>query len=103
MVRTVAAAAFLGLAALMPAQEAAAQDPLAGAIFGGVVGGLIGGAAGRGGGAVAGALIGATTGAIIASEAQRRSGGYYWWHRGCYYRYPDGNWMGVDPRYCGGY
>jgi hypothetical protein len=103
MVRTFAAAGFLALAALMPAQEAAAQDPLAGAIMGGVLGGVIGGAVGRGGGAVAGAIIGASTGAIIASEAQRRSGGYYWWRRGCYYRYPDGGWMQVNPGNCGGY
>ena len=69
---------------------------LAGAIVGGAVGGIIGGAVGRGaGGAVAGAVIGATTGAVIASEAQRRNGGYYWWHGGCYYRYPNGCWVQV--------
>src|ERR1700693_1969951 len=100
MLRTVGAAALLALAAVMPAQQAAAQDPLAGAIIGGALGGIIGGAVGRGGGAVAGAVIGATTGAIIASEAQRRAGGYYVWHGGCYYRYPDGAWARVGQRYC---
>lgn len=100
MLRTVGAAALLALAAVMPAQEAAAQDPLAGAIVGGALGGIIGGAVGRGGGAVAGAVIGATTGALIAAEAQRRAGGYYFWHNGCYYRYPDGAWIRVSSRYC---
>ena len=100
MLRTVAAAGLLALAAIMPAHEAAAQDPLAGAIVGGAIGGIIGGAVGRGGGAVAGAVIGATTGALIASEAQRRAGGYYFWRNGCYYRYPDGAWVRVGPRYC---
>jgi outer membrane lipoprotein SlyB len=101
MKRVWAAGAFLTLAALMPAQQASAQDPLAGAIVGGAVGGIIGGAVGRGaGGAVAGAVIGATTGAVIASEAQRRNGGYYWWHGGCYYRYPNGSWLQVQPGYC---
>ena len=45
-------------------------------------------------------MIGATTGAVIASEAQRRAGGYYWWRGGCYYRYPNGSWLGVAPGYC---
>jgi hypothetical protein len=101
MKRIWATGAFLALAAVMPAQQAFAQDPLAGAIVGGAVGGIIGGAVGRGaGGAVAGAVIGATTGAVIASEAQRRNGGYYWWHGGCYYRYPNGSWLQVQPGYC---
>jgi len=101
MVRTLGAGAFLALAALMPAQQAAAQDPLAGAIVGGALGGIIGGAVGRGaGGAVAGAVIGATTGAVIAAEAQRRASGYYWWRGGCYYRYPNGAWLQVRPGYC---
>jgi outer membrane lipoprotein SlyB len=93
---------FLALAALTPANEAAAQDPLAGAIVGGALGGIIGGAVGRGaGGAVAGAVIGATAGAVIASEGQRRASGYYWWRGGCYYRYPNGSWLQVAPGYCG--
>ena len=73
-----------------------------GAIVGGALGGIIGGAVGRGpGGAIAGAAIGAATGAIIASEAQRRNGGYYWWHGGCYYQYPNGAWAQVGYNYCG--
>jgi hypothetical protein len=102
MKRMVGAGVFLALAALLPAEPAAAQDPLAGAIIGGAVGGIIGGAVGRGaGGAVAGAVIGAAAGATIAAEAQQRAGGYYWWRGGCYYRYPDGSWLQVAPNYCG--
>jgi outer membrane lipoprotein SlyB len=101
MRRNLAAGIILALGALMPAQEAAAQDPLAGAIVGGAVGGILGGAIGHSGGAaVAGAVIGATAGAVIASEGQRRPSGYYWWHGGCYYRYPNGAWLQVQPGYC---
>jgi hypothetical protein len=98
--RTLGAGVFLALAALLPSQPAAAQDPVAGAIVGGALGGIVGGALGRGGGAVAGAVIGAATGAVIASEAQRQSTGYYWWRGGCYYRYPNGSWLQVQPGYC---
>jgi outer membrane lipoprotein SlyB len=38
----------LALAAVIPAQQAAAQDPIGGAIVGGALGGIIGGAVGRG-------------------------------------------------------
>ena len=100
MTRTLGAGAVLVLAALLPAQQVAAQDPVAGAIVGGALGGIGGGALGRGGGAIAGAVIGATTGAVIASEAQRQSTGYYWWRGGCYYRYPNGSWLQVQPGYC---
>jgi outer membrane lipoprotein SlyB len=100
MMRTLGAGILLGLAALLPAQQAAAQDPLGGAIVGGALGGIIGGALGRGGGAIAGAVIGATTGAVIAAEAQQRSAGYYWWRGGCYYRYPNGSWLQVQLGYC---
>jgi hypothetical protein len=100
MKRMLGASVLLALAAVMPAQQAAAQDPIGGAIVGGALGGIIGGAVGGRGGAVGGAVIGATTGAVIAAEAQRRAGGYYWWHGGCYYRYPNGSWMGVAPGYC---
>lgn len=102
MVRTLGAGVFLALAALLPAQQAVAQDPVGGAIVGGALGGIIGGAVGRGpGGVIAGAAIGAATGAVIASEAQRRNGGYYWWRGGCYYRYPNGAWVQIQPGYCG--
>jgi outer membrane lipoprotein SlyB len=90
------------LATVLPVEPAAAQDPLAGAIVGGAVGGIIGGALGHNtGSAVAGAVIGAAAGATIAAEAQPRTGGYYWWHGGCYYRYPNGSWLQVAPGYCG--
>ncbi len=72
----------MALAALLPAKPVAAQNPVGGP------------------GAVAGAVIGATAGAAIAAEAQRRNNGYYWWHDGCYYRYPDGSWLQVAPGYC---
>jgi len=97
---TLGAGLALALAALLPAEPVAAQDPLGGAIFGGALGGVVGGAVGGGRGAVAGAVIGATTGAVIAAEAQRRSTGYYWWRGGCYYRYPNGTWLQVAPDYC---
>ena len=102
MVRTLGAAVFVTIAALLPAQQASAQNPLGGAIVGGAVGGILGGAVGHGaGGVVAGAAIGAATGAIIANEAERRQGGYFWWHRGCYYQYPNGAWVQVGYNYCG--
>jgi outer membrane lipoprotein SlyB len=103
MMRTLAAGAFLALAAALPAQQAAAQNPLGGAIGGAIVGGAIGGAVGHGnpGGIIAGAAIGAATGAIIANEAERRNGGYFWWHNACYYRYPNGAWVQVGLNYCG--
>jgi len=47
-----------------------------------------------------GAVIGAGTGAAIASEGDRRRGGYYWYQDGCYIQRGDGYWMRVDPRYC---
>ena len=49
----------LALAAAMPVNEAAAQDPLGGAILGGTAGAIIGGIAGGGCGAAIGAGIGA--------------------------------------------
>src|SRR5581483_3333325 len=101
MKRMMGTGIFLALAALMPVGPAAAQDPLGGAIVGGALGGIVGGAVGGGRGAVAGAVIGATTGAVISAEAQRRRSGYYWWRGGCYYRYPNGTWLQVQPGYCG--
>ncbi len=100
MMRMMAGGMFLTLAALAPAQQAAAQDAVGGAIVGGALGGIIGGALGRGPGAIAGAAIGATTGAIVGAEAQRRASGYYWWRGGCYYRYPNGAWLQIEPGYC---
>src|SRR5215475_13253532 len=78
MLRTSGIAALLALALGMPAQEAAAQDPLLGGLLGGAAGAIIGGAAGGGRGAAIGALIGGATGAVIAAEGQRRGAYYYW-------------------------
>jgi hypothetical protein len=96
------AGALLALSVFMPAQQAAAQDPVGGAIVGGALGGILGGVLGHGRGAVAGAVAGATAGAVIASEASPRPGGYYWWRGGCYFRYPNGAWsQPLSPGYCG--
>ena len=100
MLRTLGLATILTLAVTMLPQRAPAQDTLGGAILGGAAGAIIGGAAGGGRGAAIGAGIGAATGAIIASEGQRRRGGYYYWRGGCYIRQPYGDWARVPPRYC---
>jgi uncharacterized protein YcfJ len=93
--------ALLTLATTGPAPPAAAQDTLGGAIGGAILGGVIGGAVtGRAGGAAAGALIGGTTGALIGAEADRRRGGYYWWHGRCYVQYPSGEYALVQRGYC---
>ena len=89
MIRTSAmAAAFLALAATLPAPQAKAQETLGG-----------GAVTGRAGGAFAGALIGGATGAMIGAQAEQRRG-YYWWRGRCYYRYPSGEYMLVQPDYC---
>jgi hypothetical protein len=78
-----------------------APDPAAGAVGGAIAGGVIGGLlTGRPVGAVAGAIAGGTTGAIISAQAARRPG-YYWSQGACYYRYPSGQYVVVDPRSCG--
>src|SRR5262249_17319957 len=79
MLRTLGTVTLLSLAAAIPVKEAAAQNPLGGAILGGATGAVIGGVAGGGRGAAIGAGVGAATGAIIAAEGQRRRGGYFWW------------------------
>ena len=101
MRRTLGTATLLTLLVVIPYKEAAAQDPLGGAILGGATGAIIGGVAGGGRGAAIGAGVGAATGAIIAAEAQRRGGGYYWWRQGCYVQRPDGAFVRVSSRYCG--
>jgi len=99
MIRTIGAAALMSLALTMPAQQAAAQDPLS-VLGGAAAGAVIGGAAtGRAGGAAAGAIIGGATGAVLSAEAERRRGGYYWWNDGCYAR-AQGGWVRVSRRYC---
>lgn len=100
MTQRLMAASFLVLAMAMPMQGAAAQDILGGAIIGGAAGGLIGRAVGGRGGVVPGVIIGATAGALIASEGERRRGGYYYHRNGCYLQRPDGAWVAVSPRYC---
>jgi len=99
MIRKFGMAAVLGLALAMPAHEAMAQNTLGGALLGGAAGAVVGGAVGGGRGAAIGAVIGAGTGAAIASEGERRRGGYYWYHDGCYVQGYDG-WMRVHRRYC---
>ena len=100
MFRSFGALALLGLAVAMPVQEAAAQDPLGGALLGGAAGAIIGGAVGGGRGAAAGAIIGGATGAIIGSQGQARANGYYWYQGGCYLQRGDGSYIAVSPAYC---
>lgn len=75
-------------------------DPAASAVGGAIVGGLLGGLlTGRASGAAAGAVIGGTTGAIAGATAAAREG--YWLADGtCYYRYPSGQYVVADPRWC---
>jgi len=101
MYRQFGATVMLGLALAMPVREAAAQDPLAGAILGGAAGAILGGALGGGRGAAAGAIIGGSTGAIIGAQGQPRAGGYYYYNGGCYLQRGDGAWLVASPRYCG--
>jgi hypothetical protein len=75
-------------------------DPAAGAVGGAIVGGLLGGLiSGRPGGAIAGAVAGGTVGAIAGAQAAARPG-YYLAQGSCYYRYPSGQYVQVDPRTC---
>jgi hypothetical protein len=101
MHRGLAAAALLTIAIALPVQDAAAQDPVGGALLGGAAGAILGGAVGGGRGAAAGAIIGGVTGAAIASQGQARPGGYYYYQNGCYMQRPDGAWVAVPPNYCG--
>jgi hypothetical protein len=75
-------------------------DPGASAVGGAIVGGVLGGLlTGRASGAAAGAVIGGATGAIAGATAASRPG-YYLAQGGCYYRYPSGNYVEADPRWC---
>ena len=65
-------------------QEAAAQDPVGGAIVGGATGAIIGGVLGGGRGAAIGAIIGGATGAAIGAEGELRPGGYRYYQDACY-------------------
>jgi hypothetical protein len=100
MISRFALTALAALAIIGPADNAAAQNTLGGAIFGGAAGAIVGGAVGGGRGAAVGAIVGATTGAAIASQGQPRPGGYYYYQNGCYVQQPDGAWVAVSPRYC---
>ena len=100
MIRIFGIAVVLAATVAMPAREAVAQNTLGGALLGGGVGAIVGGAVGGGRGAAIGAVIGAGTGAAIASEGERRRGGYYYYRDGCYMPRPDGAYVLVDPRYC---
>ena len=94
MIRAVGASAFLAIALVMPVQDAAAQDPVGGAILGGAAGAILGGAMGGGRGAAVGAIIGGATGAAIAAQGAARP-----YHNGCYRQRPDGAWLIVAPEY----
>lgn len=100
MYRALGASAFLAIALAMPVQDAAAQDPLGGAILGGAAGAIIGGAVGGGRGAATGAIIGGVTGAAIGAQGQPRPGGYRYYQNACYQQRPDGGWLVVSPEYC---
>src|SRR5262245_17189745 len=69
-------AALLTIAIAAPIQDAAAQDPVGGAILGGAAGAILGGALDGGRGAAIGAIVGGATGAAIAAQGQPRPGGY---------------------------
>jgi hypothetical protein len=79
-----------------PPPPDAASGAVGGAIVGGLLGGLI---SGRPGGAIAGAVAGGTVGAIAGAQATQRQG-YYLAQGNCYYRYPSGQYVQVDPRSC---
>jgi hypothetical protein len=75
-------------------------DPGASAVGGAIVGGLLGGLlTGRASGAAVGAVAGGATGAIAGAAAASQPG-YYLAQGNCYYRYPSGQYVLVDPRAC---
>jgi hypothetical protein len=75
-------------------------DPAAGAVGGAIVGGVLGGLiTGRPVGAAVGAITGGTIGAIAGAQAAARPG-YYLAQGNCYYKYPSGQYVQVDPRSC---
>src|SRR4051794_25540547 len=121
MYRALGAIALLSIAIAAPVEDAAAQDPVGGAILGGVTGGVIGGgfsgggggagrAGCRGGGGAAppapgpepavGAVVGGVTGAAIAAQGKARPGGYGYYQQACYQQRGDGAWVAVAPQYC---
>jgi hypothetical protein len=75
-------------------------DPAASAVGGAIVGGVLGGLiTGRPVGAAVGAVAGGTAGAIAGAQAAARPG-YYLAQGNCYYKYPSGQYVQVDPRSC---
>jgi hypothetical protein len=75
-------------------------DPAASAVGGAIVGGVLGGLiTGRPVGAAVGAITGGTIGAISGAQAAARPG-YYLAQGTCYYKYPSGQYVQVDPRSC---
>jgi len=89
-----------GVAAYPPPPPPPPANAASGAVGGALVGGLLGGLlTGRPGGAIAGAVAGGTVGAISGAQAAARPG-YYLAQGGCYYRYPSGQYVQVDPRTC---
>src|SRR5258708_9034702 len=82
MYRALGAAALLSIAIAAPVQDAAAQDPVGGAILGGAAGAILGGALRGGRGAAVGAIVGGVTGAAIAAQGQPRPGGYRYYRQG---------------------
>ncbi len=83
-----------------PAPPPADPDPAASALGGAIIGGVLGGIlTGKAGGAAAGAVLGGATGAIAGATAASRPG-YYLSQGNCYYRYPSGEYVAVDPRSC---
>ena len=100
MIRALGASALLGMALVVPLQEAAAQDPVGGAIVGGAAGAILGGVLGGGRGAAIGAIIGGATGAAIGAQGEPRPGGYRYYQDACYQQQPDGAWLVISPDNC---
>src|SRR5258707_2325237 len=93
MYRALGAATLLAIAIAMPVQDAAAQDPLGGAILGGAAGAILGGAMGGGRGAAIGAIVGGGTGAAIAAQGQTRPGGYRYFQQAFHQQRRDRAWV----------
>ena len=100
MISVLGSSACIAIALATPMHEAAAQDPVGGAIVGGATGAIIGGVLGGGRGAAIGAIIGGATGAAIGAEGELRPGGYRYYQDACYQQQPDGAWLAVSPEYC---
>jgi len=100
MYRSLGVAVLLTIAIAAPMQDAAAQDPVGGAILGGAAGAILGGALDGGRGAAIGAIVGGATGAAIAAQGQPRPGGYRYYQQACYHQRGDGAWVVVAPEYC---